>query len=162
MDQNELHSGRLDTAQCNESVAALETEGLALLERLCAATNAHDLDELVGCFARDYTNEVPAHPGRGFTGAEQVRQNWAQIFAHVPDLHAQVLAHCADGERIWSQWHMVGRRLDGTRHEMAGVIIFEVRDGRAARARFFLESVEEDALDVAEAVRRQVHAGTTP
>lgn len=141
---------------------SVATEGFALLERLCAATNAHDLDELVGCFAQDYVNEMPAHPRRGFTGAEQVRQNWAQIFAHVPDLQAKVLARCADGGRVWSQWHLVGRRLDGTRHEMAGVIIFDVRGGQATRATFFLEPVEEDAGDVAEAVLRQVHARTSP
>lgn len=133
-----------------------------MLERLCAATNAHDLDALVSCFARDYTNEVPAHPGRGFTGAAQVRQNWAHIFAHVPDLQARVLERCADGDRVWSRWHLVGKRQDGTKHEMAGVIVFQVRDGQATHARFFLEPVEEDADGVAEAVRRQVHAGTTP
>ncbi len=148
--------------QCNESVRAMNTEGIALVERLCAATNAHDLVALVDCFAKDYTNEVPAHPARGFTGREQVRQNWAQIFAHVPDLRARVLARCADGDSVWSQWQLSGRRLDGTNYEMAGVIVFEVRDARAVRARFFLEPVDEDATDVAHVVGRQVHAGTSP
>ena len=56
------------------------------MDRLCAATNAHDLDGIVGCFAEDYRNETPVHPARGFVGREQVRRNWQQIFAFVPDV----------------------------------------------------------------------------
>jgi hypothetical protein len=38
----------------------------ALVYRLQRATNAHDLEAVVGCFAPDYRNETPAHPERGF------------------------------------------------------------------------------------------------
>lgn len=54
------------------------------LRRLQEATNAHDLDALVACFAPDYRNETPAHPSRSFQGNEQVRANWRQIFEFVP------------------------------------------------------------------------------
>lgn len=33
----------------------------ALLARLVAAVNDHDLDGVVACFAGDYVNETPAH-----------------------------------------------------------------------------------------------------
>lgn len=56
----------------------------ALVARLCRATNAHDLEAVVACFAPDYRNETPAHPERGFTGSDQVRKNWQQIFATIP------------------------------------------------------------------------------
>ena len=56
------------------------------LARLEHATNAHDVNEVVACFAADYRNETPAHPERGFTGREQVRGNWEQIFAAIPDI----------------------------------------------------------------------------
>ena len=42
--------------------------------------------ELSRRFAPDYRNETPAHPERGFTGVEQVRKNWQQIFAMIPDV----------------------------------------------------------------------------
>jgi hypothetical protein len=52
--------------------------------------NARDLDALAGCFAPEYRNETPAHPARGFSGREQVRKNWEQIFAVIRDVHDDV------------------------------------------------------------------------
>jgi ketosteroid isomerase-like protein len=127
-----------------------------MLQRLLSATNRHDLDSLVDCFAADYRNETPAHPSRGFQGREQVRVNWTQIFAGVPDIAARVLRQTADGETVWSEWEMHGTRRDGSRHLMRGVILFGVRDGRASWARFYLEPVQEQDGDVNQAVQRAV------
>jgi ketosteroid isomerase-like protein len=128
-----------------------------LVERLAAATNAHDLDALEQCFAEDYVNETPAHPARGFVGRAQVRRNWEQIFRGVPDISCRV-SWIADGETAWSEWEMTGTRLDGTAHEMRGVVIFGVRDGVASSARFYLEPVDHSTDGVGETVRRAVHA----
>ena len=129
------------------------------LQRLVEATNAHDLDRLVDCFTDDYVNETPAHPARGFSGRDRVRANWQQIFAFVPDVHAEVLASVVQGNTVWVEQRMHGTRLDGTLHEMTGVIVFTVRDGRASSARFFLEPVDDAPGTVAAAVDAQVHAG---
>jgi hypothetical protein len=59
---------------------------VAVVQRLLEAINAHDLEAMVACFADDYVNEWPAHPQRGFRGSQQVRRNWSQLFAGVPDL----------------------------------------------------------------------------
>jgi ketosteroid isomerase-like protein len=128
----------------------------AMVDRLVAATNDHDIDALVGCFAEDYRNETPAHPSRGFRGREQVRRNWEQIFANVADLHAEVSARATEADTAWTEWTMTGTRPDGSPHRMAGVVVFRVRDGVADRARFYLEPVDEDTGSVDEAVRRQV------
>src|SRR6266851_8293995 len=119
------------------------TDPTSLVRRLAAATNAHDLDALVACFADDYLNETPVHPARGFRGAEQVRRNWAQLFAGLPDLSARVLATAGAGDTVWSEWEMSGTRRDGTAHLMRGVIIFCVAAGKITSARFYLEPVEE-------------------
>jgi ketosteroid isomerase-like protein len=113
----------------------------AMVDRLCRATNAHDLDALTACFALDYRNDTPVHPARGFQGQAQVRQNWAQIFTRVPDLTATV-TWVADGDTAWSEWEMRGTRLDGSPHLMRGVVIFGVDQGLARWARFYLEPVE--------------------
>lgn len=126
----------------------------AMIERLVRATNAHDLDAVVGCFAPDYRNETPLHPERGFVGREQVRRNWSQIFTLVPDVRVEVLRSAVDGDTVWSEWEHTGTRPDGTAHVMRGVIIFGVEDGRAAWARFYLEPVREGAGDADAAVRR--------
>ena len=128
----------------------------ALIERLVRATNDHDIDALVACFAEDYVNETPAHPARGFRGREQVRRTWEQIFAFVPDIRAVVVRLAVAGDTAWSEWEMVGTRRDGTAHHMRGVIVFDVRDGLAYRAHFYLEPVDALTNTVDDAVRDQV------
>ena len=136
--------------------------GAALLDRLAAAASGHDLDALVGCFAPDYRNETPAHPAQGFTGRDQVRRNWGQIFALIPDITARVLRSCRDADVVWSEWDMTGTRRDGAAAHMAGVIVFGVRDGLFSWARFYLEPVQAGGVDVNQAVRQHVGAGPEP
>lgn len=133
---------------------------VAVVERLRDATNAHDLEAIVACFASDYRNDTPLHPARGFTGREQVRRNWTQILAAIPDVSTQVVASTAAGDTVWSEWEHRGTRPDGSAHLMRGVIIFTARDGLITSARFFLEPVEDSGGNVEAAVRRQVNPGT--
>lgn len=130
-----------------------------MLQRLQASTNAHDLDALVECFTPDYVNETPAHPARGFVGREQVRKNWSQIFAAVPDVHAEVLSYLVDGDTVWSEWEHRGTRPDGKAHVMRGVVIFGVRDEMAAWARFYLEPVQDAPDSADDGVRRTLGLG---
>ena len=120
----------------------------AAVERLLAAINAHDLEAMVACFADDYVNEWPAHPQRGFQGRAQVRQNWSQIFAGVPNLQARLPRMVVDGDTVWTEWDIAGTRRDGGPFLMRGVSIFGVREGRLAWVRFYLEPVEEISGDV--------------
>ncbi|EID80544.1 hypothetical protein W59_07559, partial [Rhodococcus opacus RKJ300 = JCM 13270] len=108
--------------------------------------------------ASDYLNETPAHPARGFTGSEQVRRNWTEIFGGVPDLRARVLRWAVDGDTIWGEWEMVGTRRDGHPHLMRGVIVFGVDDGRAKWSRFYLEPVDDSPVGVEPTVHAQVGA----
>ena len=126
-----------------------------VISRLVKATNDHDLDALVGCFAPGYVNETPVHPLRGFTGSEQVRRNWTQIFAAVPDLVAEVTGWAENGSTVWTEWQISGRRSDGTPHLMRGVMISSVADDRIAAVRFYLEPVETSSGNVDAAVTSQ-------
>jgi ketosteroid isomerase-like protein len=143
------------------SQPARSTEPLAVVERLRDATNAHDLEGIVACFAADYRNETPLHPARGFVGNEQVRRNWTQILAAIPDVSTKIVASAADGDMVWSEWEHRGTRGDGSPHRMRGVIVFDVRDEVIAAARFFLEPVEDTGEGVEGAVQRQVRPGTS-
>lgn len=134
---------------------------VAVVEGLRDATNAHDLGAIVACFAGDYRNDTPLHPARGFTGQTQVARNWAQILGAIPDVSTRIVASVADGEAVWSEWEHRGTRPDGSAHLMRGVIIFIVRHGLIASARFFLEPVDGTREDVDSAVRRQVSPGGT-
>ncbi|MEA2655695.1 MAG: hypothetical protein QOI23_1060 [Chloroflexota bacterium] len=130
--------------------------GLALVERLRDAVNRHDLDSLADCFDQDFRNETPVHPGRSFRGRDQVRKNWAQIFAAVPDIEALVLGSSVDGASAWTEWEMRGTRRDGAAHLMRGVSIFGVGDDHFTSVRFYLEPVEEGGPSVDGAVRMAV------
>jgi ketosteroid isomerase-like protein len=143
-------------------MGATPESGRALLDQLAGAANAHDLDALVECFATDYRNETPAHPAQGFTGRDQVRRNWEQIFTVMPDITTRVLRSACHADEVWSEWEMTGTRPDGTALQMAGVIIFGVRDDRFSWARFYLEPVQARGPEVNEALRQHVRADAGP
>ena len=120
-----------------------------IAERLEAATNAHDIDAFVALFAPDYDSRQPAHPDRAFTGSEQVRKNWTAVFAGVPDIRSELISATTDGDTLWSEWRWTGTNLD-----VAGVIIFGIRDDLIASARLYMEDVVEG--DGIEAVVREM------
>jgi ketosteroid isomerase-like protein len=139
--------------------AGTDSGPAAMVERLRLASNDHDIEAVAGCFAADYRNETPVHPQRSFTGRDQVRRNWEQIIAAIPDLTVKVLRCAVDGDTAWTEWEHRGTRPDGSRHLMRGVVIFGVGDGVAEWARFYLEPVQAGDGDADAAVLRQVTPG---
>ena len=139
--------------------AGTDSGPAAMVDRLRLASNDHDIQAVAGCFAPNYRNETPVHPQRGFTGRDQVRRNWEQIFAAIPDLTVKVLRCAVDGDTAWTEWEHRGTRPDGSRHLMRGVVIFGVGDGVAEWARFYLEPVQAGDGDADAAVLRQVMPG---
>jgi ketosteroid isomerase-like protein len=107
--------------------------------------NAHDIEAFIDCFAEDYDSEQPAHPDRAFRGREQARRNWSSIFASVPDFTAELVRADAAGDAEWSEWRWHGTQQDGSKLEMAGVIVCGVEAGRLAWARLYVEPVEQGA-----------------
>jgi ketosteroid isomerase-like protein len=129
------------------------SSGLAVAVRLRDATNLHDLEALVRCFAPDFENETPAHPARSFRGRDQVGKNWAQIFAGVPDIETEIVDSASSGDTVWIEWEMRGTRLDGARHLMRGVSVFKVGDDVFTSVRFYLEPVEQGGVGIDGAVQ---------
>lgn len=113
----------------------------AVIERLQQAINRHDLESLVACFEEQYSSEFPAHPERAFRGSGQVRRNWQQIFANVPDLRAELLGCAVGGGAVWAEWEWTGHHLDGSPYHMRGVTVQGVQGGRMAWARLYMEPV---------------------
>ena len=133
---------------------------IRVVERLQQAVNDHDLDTLVSCFRPDYRNETPAHPGRGFEGHDHVRANWQRIFLGLPDVTATVLRYAVDGDVVWSEWELRGRRPSGGLQLLRGVIIFGITGEELAWARFYLEPVDVGDGGVDAAVGKIVDADT--
>jgi ketosteroid isomerase-like protein len=137
------------------------TDPIAVVERLQAAINAHDLEALVGCFAPGYISEAPAHPARDFVGSDGVRRNWGQILAGVPDLRAQLIRSTIVGNTVWAEWDWTGTRRDGQPHHMAGVTIQGVEGDALAWVRFYMEPVEVSADSNEAAIARTAGGPST-
>ena len=123
-----------------------------VMNRLVSAVNGHDLEASAGLFDADYRSSQPAHPGRSFTGREQMRANWAAMFAGIPDFRAELLRSVDDGQTTWSEWHWSGTRTDGQAFEMRGVTLFEIADEVIVAGRLYLEDVERDLIGIDEVV----------
>ena len=125
-----------------------------VMMRLGAAMNNHDLDTFVALFSDDYRSEQPAHPTRSFQGVDKVRENWASVFAGVPDLRAQLLtsATTRDGVEV-GEWVWWGNHVDGSEFAMRGVIVVGMEGGRIAWGRLYMEPVEHEGADIDTMVR---------
>lgn len=129
------------------------------VRRMVDAANRHDLDAMVAEFSDDYENITPIHPARSFTGRAQVRRNWENLFAGVPNLQVNVHnAQTAPDGTVWMEWGNDGIRRDGVPVEMAGVAIFTVRADRIAGVHFYLEPVDHGSGDINAAVRETTTA----
>lgn len=131
----------------------------AVILRLHDSIARHDLDAVVSCFSVDYRNETPLHPSRSFTGRAQVRKNWTQILAAVPDLLPVLVRSCTDAHTTWAEWDWSGKKPDGSLLLLRGVTVLGIADGLIAWSRFYLEPVETSGAGVDDAVRAGV--GTT-
>jgi ketosteroid isomerase-like protein len=125
----------------------------ALATALAEAMNVHDIDAFVSLFAPDYDSRQPAHPDRAFVGRDQVRANWSAVFSGVPDFRAELVATAVEGDTLWTEWRWSGTHEDGSRLDMAGVIVFGVRAGKFAWARLYVELIESGGEGIEAAVR---------
>jgi ketosteroid isomerase-like protein len=131
---------------------------LAVIERLTAAQNAHDLEAMLACFHDDYRSEQPLFRSRTFQGIGQVRANWSALLEAIPDFQAQILRSAVEGDTVFVEVHWTGTKADGTPLEERGVLIMGVRDDRVAWGRLYADEVEREGADIDAAVRRM--AGT--
>ena len=130
----------------------------ALMDRLTAAQNEHDLEAMLACFHEDYRSEQPLFPSRTFEGIDQVRANWSALLEAIPDFHAEVLRSAVDGDTVFIEIHWTGTKADGAPLDERGVIIAGIRGDRIAWGRLYADEVEHEGADIDATVRRM--AGT--
>ena len=123
------------------------------VDRLIEATNGHDVDAMMECFRQDYRSEQPLHPEAGFSGREQVGENWALMFEEVPDLRLDLLRSAIAGDEVWTELRVHGRKVDGNSFEYRGMTVWGVRDELIAWARFYFEPVEVGGQDIDDRMR---------
>ncbi len=130
----------------------------AVIDRVTAAQNAHDLEAMLACFHEDYRSEQPQFPARTFQGIDQVRANWSALLEAIPDFHTEVLRSAVDRDTVFFEVHWTGTKADGATLEERGVIVMGIRDDRIAWGRLYVVEVEREGADIDAVVRHM--AGT--
>ncbi len=116
-------------AQSNKNV----TEDF--LQSFADAFNAHDVNRIMSHMTDDCVFEASAGPdvnGEKFTGQEQVRKAFENVFATFPDARWNNPRHFILGDRGFSEWIFTGTKTDGTRVEVTGCDLFTFKDGKIA------------------------------
>jgi ketosteroid isomerase-like protein len=146
------------TAPIAGAYARLVGDPRAVMARLTAAQNAHDLEGMLRCFHEDYRSEQPLFPARTFQGIDQVRANWSALLENIPDFHGEIVRSAADGDTVFVEIQWTGTKADGTSLDERGVIITGIRDDRIAWGRLYVDEVEREGADIDAVVRHM--AGT--
>ena len=105
------------------------------LQSFADAFNAHDIKAIMSHMTDDCVFEASAGPdvnGEKFTGQEQVKQAFIQVFASFPDAHWGNPKHFISGNRGFTEWVFTGTKTDGTRVEVTGCDLFTFKDGKIA------------------------------
>ena len=105
------------------------------LQSFAEAFNAHDITGIMSHMTDDCVFEASAGPdfdGEKFTGQEQVKKAFQNVFATFPDAHWGDSKHFISGNRGFSEWIFTGTRSDGTKVEVTGCDLFTFRDGKIA------------------------------
>ena len=129
----------------DEQALATQTasDPIECVRHIQQAINQHSLEALTECFQPDYQSQFPVHLDRSFGGTAQMRQNWTQIFAGVPDIQAALLGATTDGDTVWAEWEWTGTRRDGARFWQRGVTIQGVQHGQVKWVRLYMEPVQD-------------------
>ena len=74
----------------------------------------------------------PDFNGEKFTGQDQVRKAFENVFTTFPDAHWSNPKHFVLGNRGFSEWVFTGTKADGTRVEVTGCDLFTFSNGKIA------------------------------
>ena len=105
------------------------------LQSFADAFNTHDLDAIMEHTTDDCVFQASAGPdieGEKFTGQEEVRKAFENVFETFPDAHWGNAKHFISGNRGFSEWIFTGNKTDGTRVEVTGCDLFTFKDGKIA------------------------------
>jgi ketosteroid isomerase-like protein len=89
---------------------------IELLEDICDAFNAHDIDRIMSFFAEDCILQMPRGPapcGRRYDGKAAVREGPAARLAGLPDVNYGHTNHYACGDTGISKWTISGTTASG-------------------------------------------------
>jgi ketosteroid isomerase-like protein len=126
---NVAHSSNEKTIMQNDSIT---TE---FLQSFADAFNAHDTKLIMSFMTEDCVFEASSGEevdGQKFTGQEEVRKAFENVFKTFPDAHWGNANHVVSGERGFSEWIFTGTKPDGSKVEVTGCDLFTFRNSKIA------------------------------
>ena len=108
---------------------------VSFLQSFADAFNAHDIKAIMSFMTEDCVFEASAGEkmnGEKFTGQEEVRKAFENVFATFPDAHWANARHFISGDRGFSEWVFTGTKSDGSKVEVTGCDLFTFKKGKIA------------------------------
>lgn len=105
------------------------------LQSFADAFNAHDIKAIMSFMTEDCVFEASAGEkmnGEKFTGQEEVRKAFENVFATFHDAHWANARHFISGDRGFSEWIFTGTKSDGSKVEVTGCDLFTFKNGKIA------------------------------
>jgi ketosteroid isomerase-like protein len=119
---------------------------IAVLERILAAFNAHDLDAIMEFFADDCELLMPRGKepwGTRYVGRAAVRDGLRTRFAGLPDVHYGDDRHWTAGNLGVSTWLLTGTTKTGEVIKVRGVDLLEFRAGKIVKKDSYWKIIEK-------------------
>lgn len=105
------------------------------LQSFADAFNAHDVKAILFHMTENCVFEASTGPdvdGEKFSGQEQVKKAFENVFVTFPDAHWGTPRHFIQGDRGFSEWVFTGTKADGTKVEVTGCDLFTFKEGKIA------------------------------
>lgn len=105
------------------------------LQSFVDAFNAHDIKGIMAHMTDDCVFEASAGPdanGEKYTGQQQVKMAFENVFATFPDARWSNARHFISEDRGFSEWIFTGTKINGTKVEVTGCDLFTFKDGKIA------------------------------
>jgi len=107
----------------------------AFLQSFADAFNAHDVNAIMSHMTEDCIFEAssgPSFDGEKFTGQDEVKKAFENVFSTFIDAHWGNPRHFISGDRGVSEWLFTGIKSDGTKVEVSGCDLFTFKNGKIA------------------------------
>ena len=128
----------LGKAQSSNEMMVMKNDTIIttkFLQSFADAFNAHDIKTIMSFMTEDCVFEASAGDkvdGEKFTGQEEVRKAFENVFTIFPDAHWGNAHHFISGSRGFSEWVFTGTRSDGSKVEVTGCDLFTFKNGKIA------------------------------
>jgi len=103
------------------------------LQAYSDAWNAHDIDRIMTYHTEDCVFDTGGGTekyGTRFSGYDQVRKRFIEVWTDLPDVRFEQGSHFVSGNRGCSEWTFLATRPDGTVIEVEGCDLFTFQDGK--------------------------------